>query len=362
MTRTGRNRGTVRLLIALAISGLGIAPGAEIRLRTQCETSGAVLTLGEVAEIFSSNAEEIRQLAAVELGPAPPPGQQRFLRVREIQDALWTQRVNLVAHQFTGYGLVAVTRAVEKVSRPACETTSAETRQAMDRVEQAVAGYLRSRGAEPGKIEFQLSEAQVRAVLTAQQPVAVSGGMPPWTRQQRMELAFTGPDGESRSPLDVRISTSANVVVPLRALARGAVVRLEDVQLSQITNTAAAARAMPCSLEQVVGRETTRAVPEGKPLESGALRSTPLVRRGDVVTVFVQAPGLKVKTMARARDDAGLGEQVTLESLHDRKPLLARVVAFQEAEAIAAAAAPRDDRGSALARRSKTNSTERTAR
>jgi flagella basal body P-ring formation protein FlgA len=276
--------------------------------------------------------------------------------------------VNLPLHQFTGYGLVAVTRVAQQASRAANdkearEALTADTRRATERVERALAEYLRSRGAEPGKIDFQLSEAQVRAVVAAQQPLVFGGGMPPWTRQQRMELTVAGPEGEARSSLDVRISTSTNVVVPLRAIARGAVVHPEDVQLSQITSATAATREMPCSLEQVVGRETTRAVPEGKPLESDALRSPPLVRRGEVVTVFAQAPGLKVKTMARARDDAGLGEQVTLESIRDRQPMLGRVVGFQEVEAIAAATPPRSERSTtARGRRPTTHATERTSR
>jgi len=119
---------------------------------------------------------------------------------------------------------------------------------------------------------------------------------------------------------------------------------------------------MPCSLEEVVGRETTRALPEGKPLEVDALRSQPLVRRGDVVTVFAQAPGLKVKTMARARDDAGMGEQVVLDSLHERKPLLARVVGFQETEALAAAPPQRLDRNTTRSRRPANSPAERTSR
>jgi flagella basal body P-ring formation protein FlgA len=229
-------------------------------------------------------------------------------------------------------------------------------------VQQALNEYLRNRGAEAGKVDFELSDAVVRAVLAARTPITVRGGMPPWNRPQRFELSFAGPEGETHLPLEARLTASTAVVMPVRALPRGAVIRPEDVQLSQINFATAASRTMPCSLEEVVGRATTRAVPEGKPLETDALRSQPLVRRGDVVTVFAQAPGLKVKTMARARDDAGLGEQVVLDSLQERRPLLARVVGFQEAEALAAAPPQRLDRNTTRSRRPANHSSERTSR
>lgn len=358
------------LFVAFA-TGLAVSGAAEIRLRTQCETSAAVLTLGELAEILSSDPAETSRLAAIELGPAPPPGQQRFVRVREIQDALWAQRVNLLEHQFSGYGLIAVTRAVEQPPRPIVEkarpvvdkdSSTSNTRKATEQVQQALAGYLRSRGAEAGKIEFQLSDPQVRAVLASGKALSFSGGMPPWTRQQRLELILGGPESESRSPLDVRVSSSVAVVVPLRTLPRGAVVRPEDVQVTQTTFATAAPRELPSSLEEVVGRETTRALPEGKPLSSDALRTPILVRRGDMVTVVAQAPGVKVKSVARARDDAGLGQPITLESIPDRKTLLARVTGPQEAEVSASSAPPNADRSAGRSHRAAGSQHERNTR
>jgi flagella basal body P-ring formation protein FlgA len=347
-----------RGLFTIVATGLLIAGpaalqtgAAEIRLRCQCETSAVVLTLGELAEIFSNDSRELQQLTAVELGPAPTPGQQRFVRVREIQDALWARGISLPAHQFTGYGLITVRRVMEPAPvekplpvaeyvapKPAAEKKSStvDTRRATEQVQQALQAYLQSRNAEPGNIDFQLSDAQARAVLADGAAVTVSGGMPPWTRAQRLELIVTNPQGESRSSLDVRVASSVAVVVPLHALPRGAVLRPEDVQVTQASFTTAVPRQLPRTLDEVVGRETVRPLPEGRPLSSDALRSPILIRRGEMVTVFAQAPGVKVKSQARARDDAGLGEQLTVETLPDSKPLLARATGPQEAEACGA--------------------------
>lgn len=366
MARTSLSRHAVIWLVVCATAAVSLAPAAEIRFRARCATSAAVLTLGELAEIFSNDPNEARQLAAVELGPSPVPGQPRFVRVREIQDAMWAQRVNLPSHQFSGYGVIEVTRPVEKVENPPVEKvqppadsscSAEETRRATTQVQRALGDYLQGRGAEPGKIEFQLTDAQVRAVLAAPAAVAVDGGMPPWTRQQRLELIVGGPESESRSPLDVRVASSVAVVVPLRPIPRGNVVRSEDVQVTQATFTTAVPRGLSNSLDEVVGREAVRPLAEGRPLSNDALRSPILIRRGEVVTVYALSPGVKVRSVARARDDAGLGDQITLETLHDRKAILARVTGPQEAE-VCGAPPPTADRS----RRSGTSQRERSTR
>lgn len=236
--------------------------GAEIRLRSQCEASGAIVTLGDLAEIFGDDAAQRGCLAAMELGPAPAPGQQRYFRLRELQDALWSRGVDLAAHQFSGYGQTVVTRRRE----------------------------------EPAAVEA--------APAAAAEPAKKEAEKPP-------ELTVP-------------------VVVPVRPIPRGVVIRPEDLQMS--VAPPAKARDVFSSFEEVTGRETTRPLAEGRPMDRDALRSPMMVRRGEVVTLVASAPGLKVKMAARAREQGAMGQPITVETLSDRRVLLARVVGFQEAE------------------------------
>ena len=68
----------------------------------------------------------------------------------------------------------------------------------------------------------------------------------------------------------------------------------------------------------VIGKEATQAIAAGKPLTQNAIRPQVLVRRGEVVTVWARASGIRIRTMARARDDGGDGELVAVETLTDR--------------------------------------------
>lgn len=248
-------------LVLLVLSAAAAA--AEIRLKPHCTATRAVITLGDLAEIVGSDDAEVARLAATELAPAPVPGQQRFFRIREIQDALWVRGVNLAAHELSGYGQTVV-------SRPALE---------------------------PPKPEKPAPKPKAR----------------PHAHEEPKPIALV------------------SLVVPVHPLARGAVIRPEDVQITSATPPKGH-REMFCSVEEVVGRETTRPLPEGRPLDRDALRSQILVRRGDVITLFAYAPGLKVKIAARSREEGAREQQVLVETLPERKVMLARVTDFKEAE------------------------------
>src|SRR5688572_19820197 len=73
-----------RLLVILACSTASVAAAsaAEIRLKPQARTSASVVTLGDVADVFTADAFQGEQLRGIELGPAPAPGRRRYVRVR----------------------------------------------------------------------------------------------------------------------------------------------------------------------------------------------------------------------------------------------------------------------------------------
>ena len=65
------------------------------------------------------------------------------------------------------------------------------------------------------------------------------------------------------------------------------------------------------------------------------MRQPLLVRKGEVVTVYVRASGVQVRTTARSRDNGSHGELINVESLENRKTYFARVTGIQEAEVYA---------------------------
>ena len=83
--------------------------------------AAAIVTLGDVADITCADARQAATMAAIELFPAPAAGEEKVVRVREIQDLLLLRGVNPASTSFSGASEVAVEAAVAR-PRPAGDT------------------------------------------------------------------------------------------------------------------------------------------------------------------------------------------------------------------------------------------------
>jgi hypothetical protein len=93
--------------LGLAVSS-SVPAATEIALRERVVTTSSVVKLGDVAEIETADRAAGRQLAARLLMPAPAPGTQRFLRLREVQDLLAACGEDLSQLRFAGASQVVV--------------------------------------------------------------------------------------------------------------------------------------------------------------------------------------------------------------------------------------------------------------
>jgi len=309
---------------------------AELRLRAQCMAAGAVVKLGDVAEIFAADRRQAEHLAAIELFAAPLAPQQRFLHVRELQDLLLLRGVNLTEHSFSGSSQVAVQGRDQPA--PAAAAGAAlppfAVKKINQRVCEAVVQYLKEHAAadQPWIVEAELGDAEARAVAEAGRGLTISGGSPPWVGAQQFIISGTTPKAPLHFLLNTRVSLPATVVVTSRALGRGEVIRQSDVEMA---HAAAVEGGGFHAFADVVGKETARAIAAGRPLTPDAVRPQLLVRRGEVVSVYARAAGIRIRTMARARDDGGEGELVAVETLTDRSTFFARVSGIREVEVYA---------------------------
>jgi flagella basal body P-ring formation protein FlgA len=331
----------------LALAALAIlasrAAAAELRLRAQCSPAGVVVTLGDIADIGSTDARQTSALAAIELFPAPALGEEKTVRVREIQDLLLLRGVNLAEHQFSGSSEVVISAAVVRPRAAAVRPVStAEAQRIKRRISDALTKYLNGHSASPQdwSIEFELSEANARLLADPVAAIEVAGGSAPWTGLQRFQVVVAGKQDSAGHPLggsatiDATVRVIAPVVVAVHALARGTVIREGDVALQRV----AAADKLPAALytlEQAFGHELVRAVSAGLPVTTDSLRQPIAVHRGDVVTVVARAGGVRIRTNARARDDGSVGELVAVESLANRSTYYARVSSIREVEVYA---------------------------
>lgn len=353
--------------LMLILAPAAVSAAAEIQVRARCVPRGPIVTLGDVADVFAADAQEAERLASRELFPAPAAGQQRVVRLRELQDLFSERGISLAGHRLSGSSQVIVAGPIEQDRTADRHPLSpAAAKRAERAVTEAIAQYLQDQ-APPGeswRVAVRLTSAQARAIPADGRKIAVRGGPPPRSGTQQFELAID--DGPQPVSLVVaaEVSQPLPVVVTTRAIGRGDVIRPTDVRLQP--QPAGADTTEPFrALEDVVGAIAVQEIPEKTVLRRSLVCSPLLVRRGEMVTVYSRAAGIRIRLTARAREDGSLGDLVSVESLLDRKTYSARVCGVQEAEVYARAmqavpaptegAAPRLGTASARARQIKTN-------
>jgi flagella basal body P-ring formation protein FlgA len=323
------------LLAAAAMQAVS-AQAAELRLRQQCAPLNSLTTLGDVAEIYSADSREADALKAIELLPAPID-QPRILRVRELQDLLALRGMNLAEHRFSGSAQVQINAEKKRAELPVSEQTA---KRAQRRVQEAVLKYLQEQSSlnQPRNLQFELTSALQRAAANPSQTITIRGGTAPWVGMQHLIVSFKGAEGATNLPLEVRVSVPSSVVAALHSLPRGAILHAADLALVNGDPRDDGESGAFHSLEEAVGKQTTKAIAEGKVLTPDAVQSPLLVRRGDIVTVYAKAAGIRIHTTARAKDEGALNDLVEVESLTNRKKFAARICGPRETEVFAHAA------------------------
>jgi len=315
------------------------AQAAELRLRSDARPQGSVVRLVDVADILSAGESEARSLAQIELTPAPAPGKQRTLSVREIQDTLERRGINMLAYHLSGANQVTVVGYVEPDAKPAgkTKTLAYSTVQEARRVVTAaiVRCMQQANGSDdPWTAEFELTDAQAQGVLADVHHVQATGAQPPFIGHQKFDIEIRTEKGPATFGIEAQIGMPSAVVVTSAAVPKGAILTENDVTLQRIKPDMQVGDAFQ-SLADVVGREAVLAIAPGQILDPQYIRTPVLVKRGSVVTVSVQAPGVKLRTTARAREDGSKGDSITVESLLDRKSYLAKVAGIDLVEVTA---------------------------
>jgi flagella basal body P-ring formation protein FlgA len=234
--------------------------------------------------------------------------------------------------------LAAPVSADAPAKRPARKPSTLLVQQARRMASEAIVRYLRENVAdEAWRVTAEVSDEQAQLIATADELIAASGGESPWVGRQQFELRVRGA-GAALLSVTAEVALPAAVVVATHAVPRGAIVRATDIELQRVSAETPVAGTFQTAAE-VVGKEATKSIAPGQMLDANYLRSQILVHSGEVVTLYGRNAGITVRMTARAQENGAQGELVSVESILDRKRLLARVCGLQEVEIYAGAAA-----------------------
>lgn len=126
-------------------------------------------------------------------------------------------------------------------------------------------------------------------------------------------------------PVMVDVEALADLVVTTRPVERGEILTAADVTV-QKRDLAATGGKVARSSADVVGLKVRVGMRGNTPLRTDYLERIPLVRSGQLVTVLLESPALRITTTGRAKGAGAAGELITVQNISSNKDFPARIV------------------------------------
>ena len=311
-------------LLGLFLAAPLYAASVNVTVADESMVPGPRVTLGEVAEfqvLNSAGAALAEQLARIDLGLAPAPGQIVTLRRGQLEQRLNASGLNLGE---AGWSLPAELRLVgqgqalsEGVLRQALENYLADLEPYRSgRFELASLSFGQLPTLPPGRAAYRF------VPQSSANPTHLTGTF------------FFAVDGREvgRSRVTAQIDLYVPALVAATNLARGQVLTERDLTLATIPY--AQAKGSFTAPEIAVGQTLKNNLAAGEPLRDRYLAKSVVVRRGDMVTIVAQQGGLRVTASGQARQDGALGETISVVNVNSKKVITARVIGPNQVEIV----------------------------
>ena len=113
--------------------------------------------------------------------------------------------------------------------------------------------------------------------------------------------------------------------VPAKDLDKGAVIKAEDlkqiaIRANRLRNDTVTAK------EDLVGRQTVRAIKAEKPITSRDIREEIVIKRNQEVTAVYQYKGLQITSKLEAQEDGARGQRIKLLNTKSGKEVIGKVI------------------------------------
>lgn len=289
-------------------------PRALIRVKAKATVRGGTILLGEIAQIETVDESLAQQLAALPIGQAPMSGLSRSFDRELITIKLRQYKIDPASLKIESPNSVTVSSAHQVVSSDAL-FEAAKRAVLLDRGEEGERVAIRAETlpgdlvVPPGKVELK-ARPRLQSVGLGGVPVVVEA----WV-DGRLYRSVS---------LSLRLSLLREVVVADRPLSPRTLLKASDLRLER--RDIAALRQEPLlDLPSAVGRRTVRMLAMGEVVASDAVELPPLVRRGDLVTLTVERPGLLITTKGIAQEQGAAGQLVRVKSIGSGRVVIGKV-------------------------------------
>jgi flagella basal body P-ring formation protein FlgA len=286
----------------------------KVTPRPNCEVSGPVFTLGEIADIQGEDAALTAKLAAMEVGASPLPGLSRIINPGDITVRLRQHHLDIPRVEVALPPGMRISRsgrdiAVDEITKAALESAKDAIKNLPDATLEII-----STGT---KLVVPAGKAQILAG-------AWRGSVEIGTLTVPVSIVV---DGKPVQSVDVafRVHRKTVALVARRAIQLHEIIGPQDVMLMPI-DAATASAALLTTVEESLGKRTTRRLLANAPISSDMLEKAPLVSANDSITIQYISGALIVTAPGVARQTGAEGDVIHVWSADTKRELNAVVI------------------------------------
>lgn len=130
---------------------------------------------------------------------------------------------------------------------------------------------------------------------------------------------------EKNFSIRLHVDARTDMVVANRQLLSGTVVSSDDLSIQKQDVSLANGRHVK-SVEDVVGKKLRTTVRPGSPIKSDQLVKVPVIVNGQLVTIVLERPGLRISVAGKAKGAGGIGDLIRVQNLSSNKEIPAKIL------------------------------------
>jgi flagella basal body P-ring formation protein FlgA len=284
------------------------AAAARLKLKADLTLSRDIVGFGDLITGLSP------QDAALPAFRAPALGDTGTIQVTRIVDAAVKHGLLRDAQELDSQGVaqVVVTRAARRIT-------------GLD-VEAAVKSALLERFGFDGRAFALLLDGGAPSVVVEPELTgdlaALDLNYDARTRRVTGRLTMPGSAATRLKPVRVsgQLVETAEVVVPLRTIARGETLKAGDVTIERRPRDAQFNDVLG-EMKAAVGKVAKRALVAGSVLRSGDVQREEVVGRGEIVTIVYEARGIAISMRGRANEAGAIGDSIAITNIQSKRVL-----------------------------------------
>jgi len=293
-------------------------PGAAIalvRVRAETTAQSEQLTLGDIAEIHSTDTTVTQKLRALALGYAPNVGAVRELTREKIKLAISAAGYAREDVRIEAPPIALVRRASQKV----------DSQLLREAVESALLPKFEASGAAARLSRLDLP-AFVEVPSGAVEALARAGGVRDFFNPfiVAIEIRVEGRVVQ-RLSATAQIEAFSSILVAAHDLAANVRVREADMRV-ETRRIERAPSFYVHDVAQLRGAETARDIRQGEAIAKDSLISSIVVRPGDAVRIIGESNDLKIAVAGEARAAGRIGDRISVKNAQSGVTLQATIV------------------------------------